>query len=214
MVGIPYLAWTIFYPSSTLRAKLIVEIETPEGLKVGSSVQQLTFKLEPCPLCNSSGPVLRRYVRGEAVVVDLGSRGVLFALLRGDSSPDPITPHIVMTALAKLNKNEEWATAEVVRRLRYVSGKAEVPADLMFSFVRFRDISDPKSVERVDPNNLAASFGPGAKLVKATIEITSDTVTTGIEKKLPWLNDEIARYPAWLQLPYESRVAIDGLRRN
>ncbi len=63
--------------------------------------------------------------------------------------------------------------------------------------VRFRDINDPTSVERVDPDNLAASFGPGVTLVNASIEIVSSgfwpfralglsgtPVTTGIEKRL------------------------------
>jgi hypothetical protein len=54
-------------------------------------------------------------------------------------------------------------------------------------FVRFRDINDPNTVERVDPNNLAASFGPGVRLTRATIEITDAPVTTGIEKELEWL---------------------------
>jgi hypothetical protein len=30
--------------------------------------------------------------------------------------------------------------------------------------VRFRDMNDPKTLERVDPNDLAASFGPGVYL--------------------------------------------------
>jgi hypothetical protein len=53
--------------------------------------------------------------------------------------------------------------------------------------VRFGDPNDPEAVERVDPNHLAASFGPGVSLKPATVEITGDPLTTGIEKKLPWL---------------------------
>ena len=225
LIGLGYGAWAIFYPTTRLHAKITIDVETPEGLKTGSSVQEIVFSLEPCPLCNHTGPKLRRNVRGEAVAIDLGSRGVLFALLRGENSPDPIAPHIIMTALAKLKTNEEWATAEVVRRLRNVSGKANVPADLMFFLVRFRDINDPKTVEHVDPNNLAASLGAGVKLVKATIEIvpsglwplnkfgiTGTPLTTGISERLTWLDSEIARYPGWLKLPESSRVAVNGLR--
>ena len=60
------------------------------------------------------------------------------------------------------------------------------PGDLPL-LVRFRDINDPRTVERVDANDLAASFGPGVYLKRATIEITRDPVTTGIEKRLAWL---------------------------
>jgi hypothetical protein len=68
--------------------------------------------------------------------------------------------------------------------------------------VRFRDISDPKTVEKVDPANLAASFGAGVKLTRATIEtvpsgywpfnlfgIGGSPVTRGIEARLPWWKD-------------------------
>jgi hypothetical protein len=54
-------------------------------------------------------------------------------------------------------------------------------------FVKFRDLNDPTSVEVVDPNDLAASFGPGVKLVEATIAVTPDAVTDGIDSRLPWL---------------------------
>jgi hypothetical protein len=53
--------------------------------------------------------------------------------------------------------------------------------------VRFRDIADPTSVEKVDPDNLAASFGEGVKLRRITVQLTDDPVTTGIEKRLGWL---------------------------
>jgi hypothetical protein len=46
---------------------------------------------------------------------------------------------------------------------------------------------DPATAERVNPFDLAASFGSGIKLQRATIEMTIDPVTTGIEQKLPWL---------------------------
>ena len=45
--------------------------------------------------------------------------------------------------------------------------------------VRFKDIHDPKSVEAVDPQAV------GVKRV--WVETTSDAVSTGIEKRIPWL---------------------------
>ena len=74
--------------------------------------------------------------------------------------------------------------------------------------LRFGDLADPKSVARVDPNDLAASFGPGVKLVRATIEITDDPVTTGIEKRLGWvasLNGSIGKD---MNLPYRDLLNV------
>ena len=55
--------------------------------------------------------------------------------------------------------------------------------------MRFRDIRDLKSVEKVDPDNLAASFGKGVTLKRITVQLTEDPVTTDIGKRLPWLGD-------------------------
>ncbi len=52
----------------------------------------------------------------------------------------------------------------------------------------FGNIADPKTVERVDPNDLATGFGKGVKLRRITVQMTDAPVTTGIEKRLAWLN--------------------------
>ena len=62
--------------------------------------------------------------------------------------------------------------------------KLDLPQWLYPMLVTFTDIDDPSSVQRVDPANLAASFGPGVTLKRITVEVTKDPVTTGIEKRL------------------------------
>jgi len=54
--------------------------------------------------------------------------------------------------------------------------------------VTFDDITDPATVRRVDPADLAASFGPGVSLKAVTLEITRAPVTEGrVEAVLEWL---------------------------
>ena len=49
---------------------------------------------------------------------------------------------------------------------------------------------DPASVARVDPTDLAASFGPGYALSSITLAITDEPVTKGrVEAVLGWLTD-------------------------
>ncbi|MEO6202469.1 MAG: hypothetical protein ABIU05_13315 [Nitrospirales bacterium] len=56
--------------------------------------------------------------------------------------------------------------------------------------VTFTDINDPKTVQQVDPGNLAATFGPGVSLKRITLEITDEPVTEGkLESVLGWLDD-------------------------
>src|SRR4051812_10059597 len=74
------IGWNIAYPSGTWHYKMTVTVETPEGIKTGSAVRAVTVHLVP-RLSLEVHPTIE--VKGEAVAVDLGRRGVLFALMRG-----------------------------------------------------------------------------------------------------------------------------------
>ena len=83
-------------------------------------------------------------------------------------------------------------TVPVPRLWSYAPG--DKAADNYPYFVRFRDVRDPKSVEQVDPDNLAKSFGPGCRLKSLTATFTDAPVTKWIEKRLGWLGDRESRY--------------------
>ena len=170
-----------------------LDIETPDGQKSGSGVIELHYHDQSGLGSFDSAIPWSVRARGEAVVVDLDARGVLFVLLKGDpmrsvsiSAPRFVVPTLFETWFVP-DFHEGEKGAEQLDRIVRAKPKIDVLPDRLPMLVRFGDIADPKSVARVDPNNLAASFGPGVKLVRATIEITDDTVTTGIEKKLGWL---------------------------
>lgn len=78
-------------------------------------------------------------------------------------------------------------TSGGIRYYRSLKAKKELAFDNLPLLVRFRDINDPKTVEEVDPKNLEASFGKGIKLVSATLQMTDEEVTTGVDKWLGWL---------------------------
>lgn len=174
------------------RYRLAVEVETPEGPKTGSGVIEVRRAVAPWPLSyvDLSHGAMTIVAKGEAVVIDLGARGLLFALLVGQDekgrvgSPDAAgyLPAKVFLRTGALRESDE--TQADLETLRAYADLA--PAEIPF-LVRFRDIDDPRSVEKVDPNDLAASFGPGVRLLGASIEMTGDPVTTGIEKQLGWL---------------------------
>jgi len=56
--------------------------------------------------------------------------------------------------------------------------------------VTFGDLDDPASVERVDPDDLAAIFGEGVALKRITVQLTDDPVTTGTRMRLPSPDDK------------------------
>jgi hypothetical protein len=62
--------------------KITVEVETPDGLRSGSSVQHVVWNAGSA-YPGMDGPSAASTVTGEAVVVDLGGGKYLFALLNG-----------------------------------------------------------------------------------------------------------------------------------
>ncbi|MBR1172833.1 hypothetical protein JQ617_02600 [Bradyrhizobium sp. KB893862 SZCCT0404] len=173
--------------SETIRYRLTFNVDVDGSLVSGSGVIQVK-QSDMRALFGSMGGTGSE-VNGEAVIVNLGPRGTLFALLRGQSvgfrtlgGPAWLLFH----AFADVHKREAEPLPKVQllkeQRPRRVLRVDEIPM-----LVHFRDLDDPKSVEQVEPANLAAAFGPGVALREAVIEVTDDPVTVGIENKLPWL---------------------------
>ena len=186
-----------------VRYRLMAMVETPEGLRSGSSVIEVTWAMSrTSPPLGGSGYT----VKGEAAAVDLPGGQTLFVLLRSAEDVDWAAwvikriPTAGMVEQAKPTPSNR--AAQIASEKRYLDlvradrgihavWKPEPPHNLpglsVPYFVRFRDIRDPKSVEQVDPADLAKSFGPGVSLKSLTVQVTDDPVTTGIEKRLGWL---------------------------
>ncbi len=177
----------------TWHYKMTVEVETPEGVVTGSAVREMGNG-EASPLSQSGNPA---DVRGEAVVVDLGKRGVLFALIshksdlefynaykkhwpRGGSTPEGI----------KFYANMPIGTSGVLNP-KNPPGYPKL--------VTFADIDDPKSVTEAQiwtrddkgyfylaEDKMEKLFGKGVKLKNIKLEITDELVTWGmVDKHLP-----------------------------
>ena len=166
--------------------KLTVEVETPDGVKVGSAMTEVSwwenrfFK---------DGGALQSAIRGEAAVVDLGKGRFLFALLShaGNSRyMAGLAPRIIVD-----RDGLAWSL-EAITRAKGLSGRLEVPSKHFPMLVTFTDINDPKSVKEVDPANLGATFGMNYALKSITLEVTDESVTGGkMDSLLNWLS----KYP-------------------
>lgn len=163
---------------ATWHQKITIEVETPAGTVSGSSVQKAIFT-------SSSGwwvlPEARRARTrqlGEAAFVEVAPGRYLFGLLGKPSVFAVLFPG--------------RAPKDVARELPKLRQRREIPPKENPQLVTFRSIDDPTTVEPVDPNNLAANFGPGVQLKSMTLEITNEPVThSRIERVLGWLG----KYP-------------------
>ncbi len=166
-----------------------MSVESDGRVRTGSGVISTTWWDQRFLQGLAAGIPWQFSVHGQAVPVDLGRRGVLFVLLRGDparkrSYPDmaPLLSGLVMPRRPPWLSFEEGLT--FVARHR---GEVDVPCEPLPMMVRFGNIADPRTVERVDPCDLTRSFGPGVRLARVTIAVTDEWPTTGIEAWLPWL---------------------------
>ena len=172
----------VLFPT-TYRFRMTVEVDTPEGVKTGSSVYEVAAAntLEFLP----EGAKRTWDVKGEAVAVDLPGGRTMFALLRTNNLYRRDVAKMSMAALDPAFSYDIVESAGRIRRGERIRSPARVPFDDYPRFVTFADPQNSMSVALVDPTNLAATFGPGVRLKAITVAITDDPVTTGVKKRLP-----------------------------
>jgi hypothetical protein len=203
-----------------VRYKLQAEVETPAGVKSGYSVIEVTLE-------KTLGSFR---VKGEAAAVDVAPGQTLFVVLRSPNDIDWAAwalnyfPGARSSGPAPLNRDARAAQAERdLDRIRADRAAYPVwlPKDGSWNgppktpgspgapyLVRFRDIRDPKTVELVDPDNLAKTYGAGFRLKGLTVQITDEPVTHGIKDRLPKYTRE-SDFDRWYKsLPYGDPRAL------
>ena len=166
------------------RYKMTVEVETPEGIKTGSAVREISNSSSPIDLPDVGNPAENS---GEAVVVDLGDRGTLFVLISDKSDnefyqaiPSPGYGGTTPKAIEYYSNLEPGVRGELTR--------------MRPKMVTFEDMNDPKSVRLVFSeshesitDDFEEVFGEGVRLRQIMIETTDEPMTWGIKNLLPWL---------------------------
>jgi len=182
------------------RYKMTVTVDTPEGEVSGSAVHEIRNSLYGSPLSQGGNP---GKISGEAVVVDLGERGVLFALI-SDRSDNRFSENFPVPGKVGAIGSTTPEGIKYQSSLP-VGTKAVLDPHTPQGYpklVTFTDMDDPKSVTLVqewerrgeagyafnDQLLLKADlfeelFGEGVRLKEITIEIADEPVTWGVVKK-------------------------------
>lgn len=189
-----FALWKLLHPVHSYRYRLTIEVEKNGQLRSGSSVIELKTTRNFFLSALEMVPDWETAYHGEAVFVDLGEGDHLIALLQGPNSPHETArfpSNVILgndTARSGLYIGPDVLSTRYPGRLADAKGKSyAVSVEQLPPLIRFREIEDPMTVERVDPADLAASFGPDVVLRSAHLEITRDEVTVGIAGRLPWL---------------------------
>jgi hypothetical protein len=198
IVGAVSVGIALKYPTYTHRYRLTVEVDTPEGVRSGSSVIEVARSdVSWFPLVQNQY-ALR--LRGEAVFVDLGANRNVIALLAHGARADNVDQMVSLAVDAygyRTRSDEAWAGKVKMQ------GPVALKPPLIPTLVTFSDLSDPKTARGLQPDELPMVFGPGVTLRVARIEtvpagtwpftalgwpraLAGEPVTQGIEKRLPW----------------------------
>ncbi|MDH5723492.1 MAG: hypothetical protein OEY94_09250 [Alphaproteobacteria bacterium] len=181
------------FPSSW-NYRITVEIETPEGVKSGSAVREVQAVLQP-KITPETHPISYGTL-GEAVVVDLGERGVVFALISSESYNE-----VYKAFPSSVRTNKE--------RIQYYSSltkgkKTELKTSLPW-LATFTDRTNPLSLTGVDRLNMDKTFGEGVKFKRITIEMTDDPVTWGVVDKYLPKSFKSVLVDGWMNLEKEQK---------
>jgi hypothetical protein len=173
---------SMFPDVHTYRYRLTVEVETPKGIRSGSSVIESSASESK----GLNGSQVHSELHGEAVAIDMPDGGTLFALLDAGEGTAPFAAAAYREILPKsvIIENSGWKVEHDA--IEHQTVAADVPPKYYPIFVRFTDIKDPASVVKVDPAHLERDYGAGVRLKRVFVQITDDDVTTGIEKRFSW----------------------------
>jgi hypothetical protein len=180
-----YWGCQIAYPSGTLRYRLTVEAITDGQPVTASGVFEVTYTTQS----GISAAAVTSRLKGEAVALDFGNKGTLFFLLVGDPERSgSYEPATMVVREFKLGGNR-GLSPEVIRGLSRLEASAELPFSHLPLIVRFRNLDDPMSVERVRPDEVFRALGVGNALTRVTIQTTRDPIAYTIKARLPWLDE-------------------------
>lgn len=220
------------FPTCTFRYKLTAEVMTPDGLKTGSSVVDVTYD-HSGDYGGGQQPYLKMV--GDAVYLELGNKKNLVVtfstwgegkdFLRGSAG---LTGYFAgvgrlnVYALPLRMFGLKWKFGSEDQLCRdYASlglgKKVDVPFVYLPTIVTFGDIHNPDTSKVVKPNEFGAEFDSGYELKRVTVETTNEPIVQGIENVLDWLPEKKKywqQHPIYrgLQVPLINNLGYDAFK--
>jgi len=185
--------------TESYRYKLTLAVNTPDGVKRGSSVVEVLFYDVSIP---ARGTMHK--LRGEALYLDLGpgTRPLIALLTNRLHGPynneqerldrmglrwsDEVGPSLaLMLRMYDMVPSQDFR--DDVPRIAAMRGVHRISVSDLPNLVTFANTEDPATVIKIDTKNLEAALGKGISWNEITLEITDEPIATGIVRNLPWL---------------------------
>lgn len=204
---------SLILPELTFRYRLRLVMSVDGEERVGESVLRLRVVDQRKFSGLAGGIGFSKYVRGEAPFVELGhGLGALFALVRtlhedyagtiarrGDPAQWPFSvedaPFFIRFRQPErqyrfsVRPPHDWDHMwDVYKEAPDHREEVALPEDKLPALVRFGNIAEPSSVERVRPSDFARRYDGRVELRRVTLQMTSDRPQSKISRVLPWLH--------------------------
>jgi hypothetical protein len=178
------LGCTEFSATASYSYRLTIAVEVDGLVHTGSSVIEVSYRFNPewaAAIANGSRYSVR--ITGQAVVVDLTTRGSLVAALHAGTG----SGHVGIAADSLAGRAfGVLPTPGAVRHISRQQGSVELTPDNLPPFIWFPSLTAPDNAQTVNPANMAGVIGDSARFVSATVEITHDPIVIDFDKRAPW----------------------------
>ena len=178
-VGGGYAACAFIAPTYYIRYRLTLDVDVDGMVHRGTGVVEISYQLLPERLtAGFGGAHFRGEMRGYAITVDLGNRGLLYLvysppvitkkeLRRVSMYPSaPSMGSLPLLAYGLPSYGTSSSMQTVLEKLQRLSGQVELRVTDLPMLVRFRNDMEGPAYE-VDPQDLPTSFGKGVRISRA-----------------------------------------------
>jgi hypothetical protein len=195
-----------------IQYKLTIALKVGGRVYEGSSVNLTRYTLNRWMTGFDGVGAYHGQAWGEAVCIDLERLGLLFGVLQpplamgGFSAKDvaevllPILP-VSQRSWDSIKSGQAFENAQKLRG-EYDVARAQWPV-----LVRFRDVHKKETAELVTPADIHTLYGQDAEITMVRIAISEAPLSTGIEKKLPWLLNEDRRVDTRSTITFQDSIS-------
>jgi hypothetical protein len=196
LILLPIVFWKIKYPSYTYRYKMTVEVETPQGIKSGSSVVEVhTYQIPQSWAGIFGGNYSWMDIKGEGVFIEIEEGKTLFFLLGGGTGYFHAKYFMDAAFPYEGNKMKYYGTLK--------NAKGTLPKDKI-QMVSAIDYADGKiAFQIVKDEQLKEVFGTDVKVKHIIVETTNDPLEWKIRELSMW--NEIREYVQYMMTASSQR---------
>lgn len=193
VVGAITVWWHTSFPTASYRYRLTISVEVDGKVHSGSSVIDVRYRFNPhWAAALSNGVQYNVGVKGQAVIIDLGTRGTLVAALHSGTGSGHIgvnADYLMGRAVLSFpgrNASGFPVTRENVRTISQIEGTAELTPDNLPLLIWFPELNNSAAPQIVTPAEFANVIGDQTRLVSAHVAITNDPILINLDKRIAW----------------------------